>query len=68
MSGIFVFVESIFLQLQLLEGNVIKRQSLHLQRTPDADHWFNGYSVRKWPGRPAFNPMSSHTKHSKNGT
>ena len=25
-------------------------------------------SVRQWPGRPGFNPRSSHTKDSKNGT
>ena len=25
-------------------------------------------SVRQWPGRPGFNPTSSHTKDSKNGT
>ena len=24
--------------------------------------------VRPWPGRPGFNPRSSHTKDSKNGT
>ena len=31
-------------------------------------HWHNGYSIRQWPGRPGFNPRSSHTKDSKNGT
>ena len=31
-------------------------------------HWHNGYSVRQWPGRSGFNPWSSHTKDSKNGT
>ena len=25
-------------------------------------------SVRHWPGRPGFNPRSSHTKDFKNGT
>ena len=25
-------------------------------------------SVRQWPGRPGFNPRSSHTKDFKNGT
>ena len=24
-------------------------------------------SVRQWPGRPGFNPRSSHTKDSKSG-
>ena len=28
----------------------------------------NESSVRQWPGRPGFNPRSSHTKDSKNGT
>ena len=28
----------------------------------------NGRSVRQWPVRPGFNPRSSHTKDSKNGT
>ena len=27
-----------------------------------------GMSVRQWPWRPGFNPRSSHTKDSKNGT
>ena len=27
----------------------------------------DGESVRQWPGRPGFNPRSSHTKDSKNG-
>ena len=31
-------------------------------------HWPRGYSVRQWPGRSGFNPRSSHTKDSKNGT
>ena len=26
------------------------------------------YRFRQWPGRPGFNPRSSHTKDSKNGT
>ena len=30
--------------------------------------WPSGSSVRQWPGRPAFNPRSSHTKDFKNGT
>ena len=25
-------------------------------------------SVRQWPGRPGFNPRSSHTEDFKNGT
>ena len=29
-------------------------------------HLQNGKSVRQWPGRPGFNPRSSHTKYSKN--
>ena len=28
----------------------------------------SGYSVRQWPGRPGFNPRSSHIKDLKNGT
>ena len=28
-------------------------------------HWHNGLSVRQWPGKPEFNPRSSHTKDSK---
>ena len=33
------------------------------------DHNFAFHeSVRQWPGRPGFNPRSSHTKDSKNGT
>ena len=28
----------------------------------------NGGSVCQWPGRPGFNPWSSHAKDSKNGT
>ena len=31
-------------------------------------HWPNELSVRQWSGRPWFNPRSSHTKGSKNGT
>ena len=31
-------------------------------------YWPSGLSVRQWPGRPGFNPRSSHTKDSKNGT
>ena len=27
-----------------------------------------GLAVSQWPGRPGFNPRSSHTKDSKNGT
>ena len=30
--------------------------------------WPNEYSVRQWSGRLGFNPWSSHTKDSKNGT
>ena len=32
------------------------------------DPWSNEYSVRQWSGRPGFNPRSSYTKDSKNGT
>ena len=31
-------------------------------------HWHHVKSVRQWLGRPGFNPRSSHTKDSKNGT
>ena len=31
-------------------------------------HWHGGLNVCQWPGRPGFNPRSSHTKDSKNGT
>ena len=30
--------------------------------------WPNEYSVHQWPGRPGFNPKSSHAKDVKNGT
>ena len=29
---------------------------------------FSVSSVRQWPGKPGFNPRSSHTKDFKNGT
>ena len=31
-------------------------------------HWIDGWSLRHWFGRLGFNPRSSHTKDSKNGT
>ena len=31
-------------------------------------NWPNEYSVRQWSERPGFNPRSSHTKDTKNGT
>ena len=31
-------------------------------------NWQDGQSVRQWPGRPGFNPGSSHTEDSKNST
>ena len=31
-------------------------------------HWHDGESVRQCTGKPGFNPRSSHTKYSKNGT
>ena len=37
-----------------------------LQKYPG--HWSNKQSVRQWFGRLGFNPWSSHTKDSKNGT
>ena len=30
--------------------------------------WPNEYCVHQWCGSPEFNPRSSHTKNSKNGT
>ena len=31
-------------------------------------HWPSGYCVHQWSGTPGFNPGSSHTKDTKNGT
>ena len=32
------------------------------------DNWFSWRSVPQWPGRPGFDPISNHSKDSKNET
>ena len=45
--------------------HLFKKKWISLLYSPDIGL---AVSVRQWPGRPGFNPRSSHTKDSKNGT
>ena len=47
---------------------VIKTKPINRRKITILGHSPNELSVRHWSGRLGFNPMSSHTKDSKNGT
>ena len=73
LAGSYVNLLKLYLDTQLYffspskEGNFIDPKYIY-DKTIKLNFLEYQFGVRQSPGRPGFNPRSSHTKDSKNGT